>query len=345
MSSDSSFESLRTSQNAANSKPGPRIVPSREIPVPTTVSPQLREFIAAPYRTPVWDANPQTPAEWKKLISGRAEEVVQEIQTISKQMGVTIKPDKMEGVPIFRVRPREVSPANRNRLLMNIHGGGYVFNPGEAATLESVLMAGIGKFEVVCVDYRMPPDHPFPAGLDDSFRLWKSLCSCHDPRKLGLFGTSAGGGLAAATVLRAIREKVPVPAVLGLGTPWMDLTETGDTYRTNEWLDNTLVSYRGYLGHAAKLYAGSHDPKDPLLSPIHGDFHGFPPTILTSGTRDLFLSLTVLTHRKLRQAGIRADLQVFEGMSHGQYLLNAECPEAREVFSEIARFFDEHLAS
>jgi len=84
---------------------------------------------------------------------------------------------------------------------------------------------------------------------------------------------------------------------------------------------------------------------DPLLSPIHGDFHGFPPTILTSGTRDLFLSLTVLTHRKLRQADIRADLQVFEGMSHGQYLLNADCPEAREVFSEIARFFDDYLAA
>jgi len=345
MASGSSFNSLRDSQNAANSKPGPRIVPAREIPVPTTVCPQLREFIAAPYRTPVWDANPQTPAAWKELISCRAKEVVQEIQMISKQMGVTVTPEKMEGVPIFRVRPREVAPANRNRLLMNIHGGGYVFNPGEAATLESVLMAGIGKFEVVCVDYRMLPDHPFPAGLDDSFRVWKSLYSSNDPRKLGLFGTSAGGGLAAATVLRAIRENVPVPAVLGLGTPWMDLTETGDTYRTNEWLDNTLVSYRGYLGRAAKLYAGSHDPKDPLLSPIHGDFHGFPPTILTSGTRDLFLSLTVLTHRKLRQVGIRADLQVFEGMSHGQYLLNADCPEAREVFSEIARFFDEHLAA
>ena len=105
MSSDSSFESLRPTQNAANSKPGPRTVPAREIPVPTAVSPQLRQFIAAPYRSPVWDANPQTSVEWKKLISGRAEEVVQEIRTISKQMGVTIKPEKMEGVPIFRVSP------------------------------------------------------------------------------------------------------------------------------------------------------------------------------------------------------------------------------------------------
>ena len=120
MSSDSSFDSLRPSQNAANSKAGPRTVPAREIPVPTTVSPQLREFIAAPYRAPVWDANPQTPAEWKKLISGRAEEVVQEIQTISKQMGVTVTPEKMVGVPIFRVRPRELAPANLNRLLTNI---------------------------------------------------------------------------------------------------------------------------------------------------------------------------------------------------------------------------------
>ena len=79
------------------------------------------------------------------------------------------------------------------------------------------------------------------------------------------------------------------------------------------------------------------------MSPIYGDFHGFPPAILTSGTRDLFLSLTVLTHRKLRQAGVEAELQVYEGMSHAQYLFDADSPETKEAFTEIARFFDQHL--
>jgi len=114
------------------------------------------------------------------------------------------------------------------------------------------------------------------------------------------------------------------------------------SYKTNEWLDNILVSYDGYLTRAAQLYANGHDLKDPQLSRIYGDFHGFPPTILTSGTRDLFLSNTVRTHRKLRQAAVEAVLEVFEGISHGQYLV-PEAPETKEAFAEITRFLDAHL--
>jgi epsilon-lactone hydrolase len=123
------------------------------------------------------------------------------------------------------------------------------------------------------------------------------------------------------------------------------MTETGDSYKTNERLDNILVSYHGYISHAALLYANGHDLKDPQLSPIYGDFHGFPPAILTTGTRDLFLSNTVRTHRKLREADVEAELQVFEGISHVQYQLVADTPESKEAFEEIARFFDKHLGT
>jgi epsilon-lactone hydrolase len=108
-------------------------------------------------------------------------------------------------------------------------------------------------------------------------------------------------------------------------------------------VDNVLVSWDGWLGRAAKLYANGHDMKDPQLSPIYGDFRGFPPTILTSGTRDLFLSNTVRTHRKLRRAGVEADLNVYEGMSHAQYMFDVNAPENKEAFVDIARFFDAHL--
>jgi monoterpene epsilon-lactone hydrolase len=93
----------------------------------------------------------------------------------------------------------------------------------------------------------------------------------------------------------------------------------------------------------AALYANGHDLKDPMLSPVYGDMHGFPPTILTSGTRDLLLSSTVRVHRKLRQAGVDAVLQVFEGQSHAQYYRDVSAPETKEAFEEIARFFDRHL--
>jgi acetyl esterase/lipase len=121
------------------------------------------------------------------------------------------------------------------------------------------------------------------------------------------------------------------------------MTKTGDSYFTNEMVDNVLVSDDGRLHAEALLYANGHDLKDPQLSPVYGDMHGFPPTILTSGTRDLFLSNTVRVHRKLRQAGVEAELQVFEGLSHAQYYGDIAAPETIDYNNEIARFFDKHL--
>jgi epsilon-lactone hydrolase len=239
--------------------------------------------------------------------------------------------------------PKVIAPENQNRLLVNVHGGGFVYNPGVAGAEEPTSMAAYGGFKIISIDYRMPPDHPYPAGLDDCVKVWRAIAETNDPKKLGLFGSSAGAGMAVAMMLRAKEEGLPLPAALAIGTPWVDLTETGDTYRTNEWLDNVLVSYRGYLGRAARLYANGNDLKDPHLSPIYGDFHGFPPTVLTSGTRDLLLSLTVLTHRKLRRSNVEAELNVFEGMSHIHFILNPYAPESREVFTDWARFFDKHL--
>ena len=108
-------------------------------------------------------------------------------------------------------------------------------------------------------------------------------------------------------------------------------------------MDNILVSYEGWLQDAARLYADGHDLRDPLLSPVYGDVKGFPPTLLTSGTRDLFLSNTVRMHLKLREAGVVADLIVFEGMSHAQYHMAADAPETAFHFTELSRFFDRHL--
>jgi acetyl esterase/lipase len=205
-------------------------------------------------------------------------------------------------------------------------------------------MAGYGRCKVVSVDYRMPPDFPFPAALDDAMAVWRELLTRHDPHRMGIFGTSAGGGLTLATVLRAKIEGVPLPAAIAPGTPWADLTGAGDSLQANAFVDNVLVANTGWVGAAARLYAGGHDLSDPLLSPIHGDFRGFPPAILTSGTRDLFLSNTVRTHRKLRQAGVEALLQVFEGQSHAQYL-DPFVPETEEALVEIIGFFERHLSA
>ena len=120
-------------------------------------------------------------------------------------------------------------------------------------------------------------------------------------------------------------------------------TKTGDSYFTNQGLDAVLGQYEGLLEAAAKLYAGNKGLSHELISPINGNFIGLPPTILISGTRDLFLSNTVRTHREFRRAGIPADLHVFEGQSHGHYLLANHCPESDEALGEVASFFDRYL--
>ncbi|MGA7487375.1 MAG: alpha/beta hydrolase [Xanthobacteraceae bacterium] len=343
LKSASDFATLEAAQNAANSKPGPRTVPGRSIPVPTTASPRLQASIAAPYRVPNWNANPKSAEEWKELINKAAAAGTVARKEAREKLGVTMEETVIGGVKAFILSPKVIPAVNQNRLLVHVHGGGYVYNPGEAGTGEATLMAAYGGFKVISFDYRMPPDHPYPAAMDDAMAVWRAALGMQDPRNMAIFGTSTGGGMTLAMILRARTEGLPLPAAIAPGTPWSDLTETGDTYKTNEWLDNVLVSYDGYLSHAALLYANGHDLKDPQLSPIYGDFSGFPPAILTSGTRDLFLSLTVLTHRKLRRAGVEAELQVFEGMSHAQYNFDPYALETKEVFGEIARFFDKHL--
>jgi acetyl esterase/lipase len=158
-----------------------------------------------------------------------------------------------------------------------------------------------------------------------------------------VFGTSAGGALTLELMLRARQAGVPLPAAIAPGTPMSDVTHTGDSLYTNEYVDNVLVSDSGFCGAATMVYAQGHRLDDPLLSPVYGDLGGFPPAILTSGTRDLLLSNTVRVHRKLRDAGVEAQLQVFEGMSHAQYQMDDRIPEDRDAFREITAFFDRHF--
>ena len=323
---------------------GIREVPAKDIPVPTAdVSPQEQALVGAPL-PPFWNDHPKDAAAWKALINMRADQINKTLPGLRERFGVKSEQVTIAGVNCYILTPNDIPEQNRNRLLVHVHGGGYVFAPGEAATREAILMAGFGRFKVISIDYRMPPDFPYPAAMDDAMAVWKQVVKTDDPRKIAIFGTSTGGGMTLAMVLRARAEALPLPAATAPGTPWSDMTKTGDTFYTNEKVDNILVSNDGWLGDAAKLYANGHDLKDPQLSPIYGDFTGFPPTILTSGTRDLFLSNTVRVHRKLRQAGAIADLHVFEGQSHAQYAGDPDAPETKEHFGELTAFFDKYLA-
>jgi len=328
--------------SAAPAESGSRHLSARTIPVPNTVSPQMRAIIARPVN-PIWNVVPKTKAEWKALVAKNAAETIPTIPAMRDALHVKVEPTTIAGVKAYIVTPDVISPANRNRLLIYFHGGGFVLRPGEAGLAEAIQLAGFGHFKVISVDYRMSPDFPYPAAMDDAMAVYRAALKMVPAKNIGIFGTSAGGSITLAMVLRAKTEKLPLPGAIAPGTPWSDMTKTGDTYFTNDMIDNVLVSNDGFWGAAAALYANGHDLKDPQLSPVYGDMRGFPPTILTSGTRDLFLSNTVRVHRKMRQAGVEAQLQVFEGLSHAQYYRDIKAPETIDYNNEIARFFDKHL--
>jgi len=323
-----------TSQSAA---PEPRQVPARSVPVPTTVSPEMQALIAAPLSAN-WNVWPKSVEEWRTLSAPSAGRGA----ALGERFRVKTEPLTVNGVNAFMVTPEVIAPENRNRLLVHVHGGCYVLSGGEAGTTEAIYMAAFGHFKVLSVDYHRPPDSPYPAALDDVVAVWKGALKMAEPRRMAVFGTSAGGALTLSMVLRAKQEGVPLPGAIAPGTPMSDLTGTGDSFHTDFMIDNVLVG-EGRCDAMARLYANGHDLKDPMLSPVYGDMHGFPPTILTTGTRDLLLSNTVRVHRKLRQAGVEAELHVYEGQSHAQYMRDANAPETREAFEEIARFFDKHL--
>lgn len=317
-------------------------VPARLLPVPDTVSPQMQALIARPL-SPRHSLTPETAADWKRIVDEATRTVVAGLPKLREKLSVTVEPVTIAGVKAFVVTPNTIPASNRERLLLHFHGGVRVFNPGESGTREAILMAGFAGYKVISVDYRMPPDFPFPAALDDAVAVYRELLKTTKPENIGIFGSSAGGSLTLTTLLRARTERLPMPGAIAPGTPTVDLTRTGDSLFTNAYVDNVIGTQEGLIRATAVLYANGRDLKDPLLSPIYADLHGFPPTILTSGTRDLYLSNTVRMHRKLRAAGIEAVLQVWEGQSHVHYIADIAAPETKEYHDEVARFFDRHL--
>ncbi|HEY7106602.1 MAG TPA: alpha/beta hydrolase [Acidimicrobiia bacterium] len=310
-------------------------VPARDIPIPTSVSPEAQAVMAAPMSPP-----PEYPPlddldAWRKSIQAFDESLASMMAERVTNAPATIEDMDIGGVRVYEITPHGLAGDDR-RLYVDIHGGGFIHGAGEACKAMgtgSALRFGVRTW---AVDYRMPPDHPFPAALDDCLAVFREALTTRRPDQVVVGGASAGGNLAAAVVLRARDEGLALPAAVVLSTPAVDLTEAGDSHRTNLGLDPLLT---GSGMPAFRLYAGDHELTDPYVSPLYGDYtSGFPPAILTTGTRDLLLSDTVRMHRVLRAAGIEAELHVTEAGGHGGFMGMA--PEDAAIMEETRRFVD-----
>jgi monoterpene epsilon-lactone hydrolase len=325
------------------------IIREREVPPPTDVSPQLRESIRNAPQPDVAKAQSfavSTPEEWReenRRLEPDNQARAKAALDLAESYGVSVVEGSIAGVTVHRLTPFLIDEEHVDHLFIYVHGGAYVRGAGLAGIGEGVMIAHGLRMRVLSIDYRMPPDHPYPAGVEDVVAVWRELIKEYDPATIALGGSSAGGGLTLGSVHWFKKEGLPLPGALFAGTPAVDITKTGDTWYTNAGIDRSVVTWEGHPAQGLGIYRGNTDPTDPGLSPIHGDVTGFPPTYLISGTRDLLLSDTVRMHRKLRRAGVVADLHVYEGQSHGEFL-RREIPESQEHFAELNAFVKKHLA-
>ncbi len=309
---------------------------TRVIPMPSTISPEAQKWLASlAHSTP----GPEDLATRRKRTD---EWRVRQSAEAKRLFPVNIESTTTASVPTDIITPLETPAANRDLVLINLHGGG--FNSDSGSLIEGDPIANLAKIKVVSVYYRLAPEHPFPAAVDDVVAVYKELLKTHKPRNIGIFGTSAGAILTGEVAVRLKQLNLPLPAALGLFSTLADYSRPADSME--------LFALNGFPGSLqpqdpnqpiGQEYAGSTDRKDPVLSPIYADLKGMPPTLLVSSTRDLLLSDTALFHRALLRAGVNAQLVVFEALPHA-FWYHFELPETTEALNDIAKFFTEKLS-
>jgi acetyl esterase/lipase len=314
---------------------------TRFIPVPTSISEEAQAFLgmadlfgeaggSEPHHTDI--------EAWRAHIATANEGLIGVLGMQPTVPTSAIEETSVDGVPVYVLTPEGTPDHPDQPIYFDIHGGALVMGGGDACQVMATKTAAMVRMKTWSVDYRMPPDHRYPVALDDCLTAYRALLEVQPAERIAVGGGSAGGNLAAAMMLRARDEGLPLPAALVLLTPEADLTESGDSFATNLGIDPVL---RSKLTESIALYADGHDLTDPYVSPLFGDFTPpFPPTFVQAGTRDLFLSNAVRLHRKLRAAGIEADLHVFEAMPHGGFF---GAPEDRELAAEVRRFLAAHV--
>lgn len=263
--------------------------------------------------------------QWKPIAKARA-----------RRFGVTISKGRMAGVPVKQVRKTEPGDAADRRLLINFHGGGFIVDGGSLN--ETIPLAGLTGIPAVTVLYRMAPEHPFPAAVDDALAVYREALKDRPAGAIGVFGTSAGAVLTLQLLARLKAEGLPMPGAAGVFSGAGDAGIVGDC----EAFLPPIIGTRSAAGTLDE-YCGDTPRSDPLLSPIRGDLSGLPPMMLMTSTRDQLLSHTILTDLALRQAGVPVDLRVYEGMAHAFWGW-IECPESEIALAAQAEFFARHLA-
>lgn len=328
---------MSNTQGLAGARDG-IVVPEHFVPTPTTISAQAQAFLRL--KLPVHSMPALNDiAGWKAFREAADASILKITEKYVARYPGKLITHQLSASPLYEVTPDNAAPENSKRAIYYIHGGGFTGGGGIGAANLAFQMAGMARCKVYSTDYRLAPEFPFPLPLDDTLEGYQFIFERHGAQNVGVFGPSAGANLAAAMTLKARDQGLPMPAACAMHSCPSDMSTYGDSGYTNDTVDVIIPHIMPELN---LNYAGKHDLKDPYMSPVYGDFSkGFPPSIITSGTRDLLLSGSVRQHRAMVRGGVKAELHVWEAMTHAPFF---DAPEEEELYMTHINFMLSHMA-
>jgi acetyl esterase/lipase len=234
-----------------------------------------------------------------------------------------------------------VAQSRSDRCVLYFHGGGY--GMGTAALYRDFLwrIAAAARAQLLYFDYRLAPEHPFPAALDDAVTVYRWLIGRFDPRHIVFVGDSAGGGLLFATLLRLRDEGLAFPCAAAAMSPWTDLSLSGPSLQTNAAADPMLSPEN--LPELVRDYGAGADPRNPFISPLYGDLAGFPPALIQAGSDEILRDDAVRMAEKLRAAGCEVELDMWERMPHVWQLYARVLPEGARAIARVGQFLQARM--
>ena len=252
---------------------------------------------------------------------------------------------KREKVQIGEMKALWLTPLDiaKKNVILYLHGGGYI--SGSIGTHRGLVgkIALASKANALLIDYRLAPEHPFPAALDDAISAYHWLISKENisPKNIVIAGDSAGGGLTLATLIKLKDEREPLPAAAVCLSPWTDLAITGETIKTNAEIDPFVKGE--LLKMNAKNYLGGADALNPLVSPLYGNLQGLPPLLIQVGTTEILLDDTLRFAERAKSAGLEVTLDVWDNMIHVFQSFADMAPEGKEAIEKIGEFIRKFL--
>ena len=304
------------------------------IPVPEVLSEEAKAAWLNLPKLPLPANNPKQLAAMRQLTDMLDNAVYDQLRD-----PYSIEDVKLNEITTMWISPPELS--HEDRVMVFIHGGGFVVNSRRSQLALQAAVASRLGVNVVSIEYPLAPEHPYPAATDAIVAAYQGLLDQYRAANIGLFGTSAGGGHVLATLLRLKREGIALPSVSAALSPAADMTFSGDSFRFVGAQD-PILPLQGAIDSLSS-YRGEADPKDPLVSPVYGDWTGMTPLFLFAGTREIVASDAIRIAARARRDGCEVALFVSDGMWHVSIADGSGIPEEQFAFDQMIVFLKEHL--